>query len=56
MLWVPLPQLGHGAALTMSDYGHVIEELEDQPRVSAEDAIAAARGGTGVRSKFGRAG
>ena len=34
-------QLGHGAALTMGTYGHVIDELEDQPRVSAEDAIAA---------------
>jgi integrase len=37
-------QLGHGAALTMRVYGHVIEELEDAPRLAAEDAIAAARG------------
>ena len=36
-------QLGHGAELTMKTYGHVIEELEDAPRISAEDAIAAAR-------------
>jgi integrase len=49
-------QLGHSAALTMSDYGHVIEELEDQPRVSAEDAIAAARRGSDVRTGFGRGG
>jgi integrase len=49
-------QLGHSAALTMSDYGHVIEELEDQPRVSAEDAIAAARRGSDVRTWFGRGG
>ena len=36
-------QLGHSAQLTMRTYGHVIEELEDQPRISAEDAIVAAR-------------
>ena len=36
-------QLGHGADLTMKTYGHVIDELEDAPRISAEDAIAAAR-------------
>jgi integrase len=36
-------QLGHGAGLTMRTYGHVIDELEDQPNVSAEDAIHAAR-------------
>jgi integrase len=36
-------QLGHGANVTMSTYGHVIDELEDQPRLSAEDAIRQAR-------------
>lgn len=36
-------QLGHGASLTMATYGHVIDELEDAPRISAEDAILAAR-------------
>ena len=36
-------QLGHDAKLTLSTYGHVIEELEDAPRVPAEDAIRAAR-------------
>lgn len=36
-------QLGHGAELTMGTYGHVIDELEDQPQISAEDAIADAR-------------
>jgi integrase len=36
-------QLGHGAQLTSNTYGHVIDELEDQPRVSAEEAIRAAR-------------
>jgi hypothetical protein len=35
--------VGHGANLTMSTYGHVIEELEDQPQLSAEDAIRQAR-------------
>ena len=36
-------QLGHGAALTMGTYGHVIDELEDAPRLAAEDAIRQAR-------------
>jgi integrase len=36
-------QLGHGAQLTLSPYGHVIDELEDQPRQDAEAAILAAR-------------
>ena len=33
-------QLGHDAALTLSTYGHVIDELEDAPRLEAERAIA----------------
>jgi hypothetical protein len=36
-------QLGHDARLTLTTYGPVIDELDDQPRVPAEDAIAAAR-------------
>jgi integrase len=48
-------QLGHGAALTMKTYGHVIDELEDAPRIAAEDAILAARRGDEVRTEFGRA-
>jgi integrase len=36
-------QLGHSATLTLSTYGHVIDELEDQPRQDAETAILAAR-------------
>jgi integrase len=36
-------QLGHGAALTLGTYGHVIDELDDSPRQGAEDAIMAAR-------------
>jgi integrase len=42
-------QLGHDAKLTLSTYGHVIDELEDAPRVPAEEAIWAARGGPCVR-------
>jgi integrase len=36
-------QLGHDARLTLTTYGHVIDELDEQPRVPAEDAIKAAR-------------
>ena len=36
-------QLGHDARLTLTTYGHVMDELEDQPRMPAEDAIRAAR-------------
>jgi integrase len=36
-------QLGHDPQMTLSIYGHVIEELEDQPRLSANDAIKQAR-------------
>ena len=41
-------QLGHDARLTLGRYGHVIDELDDQPRLSAEDAIRAAREGRGT--------
>ena len=34
-------QLGHDAQLTLSTYGHVIDELDDAPRIAAEDAILA---------------
>jgi hypothetical protein len=36
-------QLGHDATLTLKTYGHVIDELDDQPAISAADAIRAAR-------------
>ena len=36
-------QMGHDARLTLSTYGHVIDELDDAPRIAAEDAIPAAR-------------
>ena len=36
-------QMGHGAALTLGTYGHVIDELEGVEGVDAEDAIRAAR-------------
>lgn len=38
-------QLGHDARLTLTRYGHVIDELEDDPRLPAEEAIQAAREG-----------
>ncbi len=44
-------QLGHSAQLTMRTHGHVIEELDDAPRLSAEDAIAAARRDNDVRQE-----
>lgn len=40
-------QLGHGAELTMRTYGHVIDELEDAPRLPAEEAIEIARATVG---------
>jgi hypothetical protein len=43
-------QLGHSTAVCMRTYAHVIEELEDAPRISAEDAILAARHGADVRT------
>jgi integrase len=36
-------QLGHSARLTLDTYGHVIDELEDEPRLPAVDAILRAR-------------
>lgn len=36
-------QLGHDARLTLSTYGHVIDELDEQPHLEAESAIEAAR-------------
>lgn len=36
-------QLGHNAMLTMTTYGHVIDELEDAPRLPADEAIRDAR-------------
>jgi integrase len=36
-------QLGHDARLTLTRYGHVIDELERSPRIEAEAAIADAR-------------
>ena len=36
-------QLGHDARLTLSRYGHVIDELDEQPRIDAETAIQEAR-------------
>jgi integrase len=41
-------QLGHDARVTLTTYGHVIDELDDAPRVGAEEAIRAARKGSCV--------
>jgi len=51
-------QLGHDARLTLTRYGHVIDELEDQPRIEAETAIASAqlavrKGGAAAVRGFG---
>jgi hypothetical protein len=47
--------MGQSTAVCMRTYGHVIEELEDAPQISAEKAILAARRGEDVRTKFGHA-
>ncbi len=47
-------QLGHDARLTLTTYGHVIDELDDEPRVPAEDAIRAARESSCVPGVSGR--
>ena len=48
-------QLGHSATLTMETYRHVVDELEEAPRLGAEEAILAARRGEHVRSEFAAA-
>jgi integrase len=40
-------QLGHDARLTLTRYGHVLDELEDTPQMDAEAAIAEARRAAG---------
>jgi hypothetical protein len=37
-------QLGHSPTETLKTYGHVFSEHRRQPRVPADDLIAAARG------------
>ena len=41
-------QLGHDAQMTLSTYGHVIDELDEAPRMPAEQAIREARNGACV--------
>ena len=36
-------QLGHDARLTLTTYGHVMDEFEDAPQLDAHTAIADAR-------------
>ena len=40
-------QLGHSVAVCAGTYQHVLSELEDQPRIGAEDAIREARAASG---------
>jgi integrase len=40
-------QLGHSTAVCLRTYGHVVEELDEAPRLAAEDAIRAARAAGG---------
>ncbi len=47
-------QMGHDARPTLPTYGHVEDELEDQPRVGAEEAIRQARAALDVPSQFPR--
>ena len=47
-------QLGHNARYTLGTYGHVIDELDDQPRLTAEAAIRAARMAPGGGSRSSR--
>ena len=44
-------QAGHSPAMTLSTYGHVIEELEGADRRSAEDVITAARDAVATRAR-----
>ena len=49
-------QLGHDARLTLTRYGHVMDELEDTPRINAEATISQARSeaGSGQRDSMRR--
>jgi integrase len=46
-------QLGHDARLTLSTYGHVMDEFEDTPRLGAQTAITEARGSATNRRRTG---
>ena len=46
-------QLGHDARLTLTTYGHVMDELDEAPRLAAEDAIRAARQNSCARGVHG---
>ena len=45
-------QLGHDARLTLTRYGHVIDELDDAPRLDAETAIRQAREALSVPPQY----
>ncbi|MEJ7893874.1 MAG: site-specific integrase [Solirubrobacteraceae bacterium] len=44
--------LGHSPTETLKTYSHVVEELSDAPRITAEEAIREARETLAVRSTF----
>ena len=46
-------QFGHDARLTATTYGHVMDELDDAPRLPAKDAILAARKNSCARGVHG---
>lgn len=46
-------QLGHDARLTLTTYGHVMDEFEDQPLLDATTAITDARTREDARSESG---
>jgi len=46
-------QLGHDARLTLTTYGHVMDEFEDQPLLDATTAITDARTRKDARSESG---
>jgi hypothetical protein len=45
-------QLGHDARLTISTYGHVIDEIEDMPQLDAQTAIAESRARIGWTTRI----
>jgi integrase len=47
-------QLGHDARLTLSTYGHVMDEFEDAPQLDAHAAITEARSARPVRRSAAR--
>ena len=47
-------QAGHSPTMPFDTYGHVFDELAEQPRISAETLIRRARGGEDVPVSYPR--